>query len=516
MSSETTPQRLQTAPVPAPGSPALDLDEIQGDVLIGLQKNFERFIFFEIKNVKAFKYALRHQIAPRITTTRTVHHRELELQEHKKQGDHTLLHLVGLNLGFTNNGILKLAPGADLVDQSFKDGAKKKAASLGDAHDNADPLKLTNWLPEFLSDTIDGVFLITAETENAVNDEAHHLLNLIGPAISIVHDETGKARPGLERGHEHFGWLDGVSQPGVKGLTDTFPGQRLLDPGLFVFGYPQPPAPQRPPQPPTPDWVKNGSFMVFRRLNQLVPEFTNYILDQAEHIQVTDSNGNVLGTQMDPVLLGARMVGRWKSGAPLALTPSQDDTTLGADPNQNNNFDFSDDRDQRRCPYGAHIRKSNPRADFDPTKPEISQEKNVDPRRIMRAGIPFGNEVSAAEQTQGKTLEDRGLMFVCYQTSIPFQFEFIQISWVNNKGFIFNKTRPSDPNVKVTVGQDPIIGQNTVNGQPQPRQTDEPFPNYPAGNVRSTLNEPIDFVVPTGGGYFFTPSISALKQELSA
>ncbi len=217
MSYETTPQRLQTAPVSAPGSPALDLDEIQGDVLIGLQKNFERFIFFEIKNVQAFKHTLRHQIAPRITTTRTVHLRELELQEHKKQGDHTLLHLVGLNLGFTNNGILKLVPGADLVDQSFKDGAKKKASSLGDAHDNADPLKLTNWLPEFLSDTIDGVFLITTETENAVNDEAHHLLNLIGPAISIVHDETGKVRPGLERGHEHFGWLDGVSQPVLKG-----------------------------------------------------------------------------------------------------------------------------------------------------------------------------------------------------------------------------------------------------------------------------------------------------------
>jgi Dyp-type peroxidase family len=516
MATETTPQPLQSSPVPAPGSPALDLDEIQGDVLIGLQKNFERFIFFEIKNVPAFKYALRHQIAPRITTTRTVHQRELLLQELKKRGDHTLLHLLGLNVSFTNSGITKLVPGADLVDTSFKAGAKQQAASLNDTHDSADPLKLTNWLPAFLSDTIDGVFFITAETENAVNDEAHHLLNLIGSAISVVADEMGQARPGLERGHEHFGWLDGVSQPGVKGLTDAFPGQRLLDAGLFVFGYPQPPAPTRPAQPPPPDWVKNGSFMVFRRLNQLVPEFTNYILDQAEHIQVTDAGGNLVSTQMDPVLLGARMVGRWKSGAPLALTPSQDDTTLGADPNQNNNFDYSDDRDQRRCPYGAHIRKTNPRADFDPTQPESSQEQDVDPRRIIRAGIPFGNEVSATEQTQGKTLEERGLMFVCYQTSIPFQFEFLQISWVNNKGFIFNKSRPSDPTAHVTVGQDPIIGQNALNGQPQPRQTDEPFSNYPAGNVRSTLNEPSDFVVPTGGGYFFTPSISALKQELSA
>jgi deferrochelatase/peroxidase EfeB len=78
-------------------------------------------------------------------------------------------------------------------------------------------------------------------------------------------------------------------------------------------------------------------------------------------------------------------VGRWKSGAPLALTPSQDDTTLGADPNQNNNFDFSDDQGERRCPYAAHIRKTNPRADFD--QRGLSQEKAVDPRRVIRAGI---------------------------------------------------------------------------------------------------------------------------------
>ena len=88
------------------------------------------------------------------------------------------------------------------------------------------------------------------------------------------------------------------------------------------------------------EWMNNGSFMVFRRLNQLVPEFSNFILDQAKNIQLNEPGRN-LG--VDPVLLGARLVGRWKSGAPMALTPSQDDTTLGADPNQNNNFDFSDD-----------------------------------------------------------------------------------------------------------------------------------------------------------------------------
>ena len=168
--------------------------------------------------------------------------------------------------------------------------------------------------------------------------------------------------------------------------------------------------------------------MVFRRLNQLVPEFSNFILSAAGTLGV------------DPVLLGARLVGRWKSGAPLALTPSQDDTTLGADPNQNNNFDFSDDQGERRCPYAAHIRKTNPRADFD--QGGLSQEQAVDPRRVIRAGF-VGPEVSPTEQSANTTSQERGLMFVCYQTSIPDQFEFLQISWANKPNFISDGIPPS-------------------------------------------------------------------------
>ena len=72
--------------------------------------------------------------------------------------------------------------------------------------------------------------------------------------------------------------------------------------------------------------------------------------------------------------------GRWQSGAPIALTPSQDDTTLGADAQQNNDFDFADDQAQRRCPFGAHIRKTNPRKDI--------PKSGLDAHRIIRAGIP--------------------------------------------------------------------------------------------------------------------------------
>jgi Dyp-type peroxidase family len=491
MSNSLTPQNLTAQAVSS-----IELDQIQGDVLIGLQKFVEQFLFFQIKDVPGFKALLKRKIAQRITTTRTVQEREFHLRDHKNQGNTTPLPNIGVNLSFTASGIAKLIPatnnGQALADASFAAGAKKKAPALGDPVDGAG--NPTTWLPAFLNATIDGIFLITGGTDTGVNAEANKLLGILGTTIASSFQENGNVRPRLEKGHEHFGWLDGVSQPGITGLTSPFPGQRLLDPGHFAFGY-GPTA--NPPLP----WMKNGSFMVFRRLKQLVPEFDEYQLSQAQ----------ALG--MDPVLLGARLVGRWKSGAPIELTPAQDDTTMGPDPQRNNNFDFSDDQGERRCPFGAHIRKTNPRADFgSPNNAGVDpQTAEVDPRRIMRAGIPFGPEVSVAEAANGKTTTDRGLMFVCYQTSIPNQFEFVQSTWANNQGFIFGKKHPDGS--AVTVGFDPIIGQNAAN---RARTMDEPVPNYPTGNVRSTLNEPADFIVPTAAGYFFVPSIEALTNELSA
>lgn len=493
-------QLLELAPGTAPGSPALELREIQGDILLGLQKNFERFVFFEIKAIPDFKKALRESVSNRITSTLEVHGRELQLQSMKRRGDRTILPNVGVNLAFTQQGIAKLIPNAAIGDPSFAAGAKTQAFSLGDPVDaQKDP---STWLPQFLNATIDGVFLITGGAQKVVDDEFNRLTALLGASISVSYDETGLIRPGLEAGHEHFGWKDGISQPAILGLTVPFPGQRALHPALFVLGYDN-------ANPPALPWMKNGSFMVFRRLKQLVPEFDKFVIDQ----------GSALGT--DSVILGARLVGRWKSGAPLALTPSQDDTTMGPDPQRNNNFDFSDDQGERRCPFGAHIRKTNPRADFGvPDQNGVDpQDKAVDPRRIMRAGIPFGPEVTDAEAATGTTTTDRGLMFVCYQTSIPNQFEFVQTKWANNSGFIFSKKHPDG--TPVTVGFDPLIGQNggakANPGDPAPRDRfmDEPVPNYPTGNVHSTLKETQDFIIPTAAGYFFVPSIEALKKELS-
>jgi Dyp-type peroxidase family len=229
--------------------------------------------------------------------------------------------------------------------------------------------------------------------------------------------------------------------------------------------------------------------MVFRRLEQQVPEFNTFIRQQAE----------ALG--MDSGLLASRMVGRWRSGAPLSLAPLQDNIPLGKDPALNNDFEYSSDPGQRACPYAAHIRKTNPRDDPNQNKAEV---------QTHRAGIPFGPEVGQDEATVTK--RPRGLMFVCYQTNIHQQFEFIQSKWANNIEFVDHKTRPSGRGRgAVTPGFDPIIGQADVQA---PRSMDEPVSNYPAGNTPSTLVMPNPWVVLTAAAYFFVPSITALREVL--
>jgi hypothetical protein len=118
MSYPTTPQQLLSAPV----SVALDLHNIQGDVLIGLQKKYERFVFFKIAEVAAFKSAIRKQIGHRITSTLIVKAREYQLRDYQTSGAKDPLPLVGLNLGFTNAGVQKLVPGVNLEDTSFNSG----------------------------------------------------------------------------------------------------------------------------------------------------------------------------------------------------------------------------------------------------------------------------------------------------------------------------------------------------------------------------------------------------------
>jgi Dyp-type peroxidase family len=477
----------------------LDMDDIQGDIVVGLQKAVENFIFFKIADKGSFKLLVKLNIVGRVTKAELAHHRELVIERRRKLGQRTYEKFEGLNLGFTKDGLtLLFGAGRPKLDTAFERGA-----------DHSDTIKYLNdppfsgWVRKFASDRIDGVFLVSGPERLLVSHHSNQLLSFLGASIKVVYSEFGNVRPKAERGHEHFGFLDGISQPGIRGLTAVSDatrkpsegrrGQDLIWPGEFVFGYPgqHPDDPHKSGSEPqmAATWMRNGSYMVFRRLEQKVPEFRQFVRERA----------TALG--MSPELLAARMVGRWKSGAPLELTPRRDDSALGGDARRNNDFEYGDDRFQHRCPYAAHIRKAYPRDD-------TGNEAEVQRHRIIRRGIPFGPEVEPGEAT---TRHSRGLMFVCYQTSIERQFESIQRRYANNPEFVGGKRRLGGG--PVTPGFDPIIGQAPGNGS---RQMDEPYPNYPAGSRRTTLVIPEQFVKLTAAAYFFMPSITALRTVLTS
>jgi Dyp-type peroxidase family len=478
----------------------MDLDDIQGDVLIGLQKNAEEFVFFKIVDSVAFKRALRVHIVSRIINLRLAQDREHATARKQEIGWRANGPFLGLNLGLTRDGMAQLLGArAPQFESSFERGAEH-ADTIERLHD-PDP---SAWLRSFRSDRIDGVFLVTGQGLQQVIAYRGRVLSLLRDSVKIVYSEMGTVRPGRQRGHEHFGFQDGISQPGIRGLTrisnsirrpdEGLPGQDLVWPGEFVLGYPaQDPNDPRKPGPVEPlpaPWARNGSYMVFRRLKQYVPEFRRFVRDEATRFGISAD------------LLASRMVGRWPSGAPMVLAPREDNRWLGDDWRRNNDFDYAADPLQRACPYAAHIRKVNPR-DEDPEGKAAALR-----HRILRRGITFGPEVTPGET---KTVHSRGLMFVCYQASIDRQFEYIQTRFANNPHFVGGKRRPGSGEL-VVPGYDPIVGQAPGNG---PRVMDEPAPNYPAGNRRSSLEMPNEFVKLTAAGYFFMPSLSALRTVLT-
>ncbi|KAF8621453.1 hypothetical protein AX15_007804 [Amanita polypyramis BW_CC] len=465
----------------------LTLENIQGDILGGLPKKTETDFFFKIDNADEFKKQLA-QVIPLITTARQVLLDRDAIKNHKqmKGPKSNLIRIAGVNIAFSHTGFEKLSiddknlvePGVG-QEHPFFTGQKKDAEQLGDKGTGSESTYVPDWLPEFLGD-IHGIIVFTGDTHLTVTEGMNEILDCFAygtPSSSItkVHSITGDVRPGKFAGHEHFGFLDDISNPMVIGF-DTNPdsGPTPVRPGILLLGQDgDSNANIRDP------WMVDGSLQVFRYLFQLVPEFDKFLEDNP--IKMPG-----LSPEQGSELLGARLIGRWKSGAPIDLIPFFDDPSSASDPERFNNFSYvAGLTSQKICPFAAHARKTNPRGDLD---------NQVESNRIMRRGIPFGPEVKPKEKKQNTTLEDRGLIFRCYQTSILEGFRRIQIDWANNPNFPPTQTTQ-------TPGFDAIIGQG-------PNRVLSGFdPQDPS----KELALPMDWVVPRGGEYFFSPSIDGLK-----
>ena len=269
---------------------------------------------------------------------------------------------------------------------------------------------------------------------------------------------------------EHFGFRDGISHPEVEGsgIPGTNPRIPPLKAGEFVLGYRDETG--EFPDMPKPDVLgRNGSYVVFRKLYQRVAKFRKYLKENSSNTQEEE-------------LFAAKMMGRWRSGAPLALCPERDDPELGADPKRNNNFLFQETDPKGFCtPLGSHIRRMNPRD-------TLGDVTKVNLHRMIRRGTIYGPPLpDGILQDDGV---ERGLMFAFVGAHLRRQFEFVQAEWVNN-GLFIGSGRDKDP----IAGANDSTGKFIVPRKPVRRS----FSNLPR------------FVVTRGGEYCFMPSISALR-----
>jgi Dyp-type peroxidase family len=469
-------------------------------------------LFFGIDDPAAFKAFLNDL---HVTSMRECLEQRATISQRKSAGTETLLPTPGLNAAFTYRGLARLGVvGLDGVAEleAFRDGmaARTEKGKLSDP-----PARM--WRILHPNHHLHGVFIVTGASEAEIADTiAERLAPVPGNGWHILHTEVGRVRPDPVRGHEHFGFADGVSQPGVRGRVETdklltpqlgsdenqgVPGQDLLWPGEFVFGYPSQNA-DAPnftvqgdvSQPPVP-FMENGAYLVVRRLAQLVPEF-----DLAVKHEAGQTGG--ASDKASPDLLAAQMVGRWKSGAPIINAPTADDPLLATCTPNVNDFEFGGDRNGLVCPWPAHIRKAYPRDDVrhntTPSPSEVdAAEAFTQTHRMMRRGIAFGPELTEHEAETGRSdmAHARGLLFKCYVTSLEDQFEFVQQAWVNSADF----SQPGS-------GIDAIIGQSTV--EPAPFLGAAPTSKETARKPQLSFSR---FVSMQGGEYFFAPSLSAMR-----
>src|SRR4028118_338885 len=151
-----------------PSDPALPLDDIQGDILVGLTKTAEAFVFFEIVDVSAFKTALRSVARRNVTSVKDVRDDDARIKKAKEvaaryKKDPGLLKIRHLNIAFSASGLEKLTgESLPMLPQEFRDGAASRAAGLHDPVDDAG--RPSSWDPEFNEARQDGVLIATRES----------------------------------------------------------------------------------------------------------------------------------------------------------------------------------------------------------------------------------------------------------------------------------------------------------------------------------------------------------------
>ena len=216
---------------------------------------------------------------------------------------------------------------------------------------------------------------------------------------------------------------------------------------------------------------RNGTFLGLRKYQSRVGAFNRFLRDNAQ-------------TNEERELLAAKLVGRWRSGAPLTLAPIDDDPALGQDPQRNNDFNYANDPDGKQAPLGCHMRRMNPRD----TKMPVLTDVNL--HRIIRRSTTYGAPYDPNALSERDDEDPRGLYFLFLSAKAMATLEFLQRDWINDGNF-----------TGLGEERDPIVGL---------QEQDAKF-TIPRDPVRRRIHGIQTFNVLRGGEYMFMPSLSALK-----
>jgi len=436
------------------------LDELQGNILKGHGRDhtLNHFLSFDVTMLGRVKAQIRA-----LGTQTTSALRQLNEAEAFRKFDRP----GGTNIFFflTASGYNKLGK-TPPTGVAFAAGMASRALN--------DPSQST-W-EAHLRPRIDALLIVADDSVAKVGNAAAVLTaSFAANGIHILGTDAGHAlrsEPSINepkgRGIEHFGYVDGRSQPLM--LTADIQVEKVQNGGIDhwdpSFG-PGQAALVRDPLGTTPD--SYGSFLIYRKLEQNVKKFKERESDLADALRLADE---------DRERAGAMVVGRFEDGTPLILEKEARD--FNPTPN---NFNYSGDPNGLKCPFHAHVRKINPRADSD------EQRSHLMPRR----GIPFGDPDRDFEDEENLPEAGVGLLFMAYNQEIERQFEVVQRFWANDPAF------PEG----LAQGADPIIGQGA-----QPDPVWRPEYGQPGGELPFAFG---DFVTMKGGEYFFAPSRGFLK-----
>lgn len=373
---------------------------------------------------------------------------------------------TSVSVALTYKGLEALGVSPEALESfswEFKQGMAARYKDLGDVGESHPD----NWEQPLGSSDLHVVLVavsINQERLEAALDPARKAYREMS-GITAIWRQDCHALPDEK---EPFGFKDGISHPAIEGsgIPGTNPREQPLKAGEFVLGYTDEMGGVQKTEPEI--MGRNGTYVVFRKLHQRVAAFRQYLRSNSKDAD-------------DEELVAAKMMGRWRSGAPLALCPFHDNPELGADPHKNNDFMFEqDDPTGLKTPGGSHIRRCNPR------DASIAGVARI--HRMIRRGTAYGPLLP--EGVLEDDGADRGLMFAFVGAHLGRQFEFVQSQWVND-GVFFGAGEDKDP----------IIGSG-ANGN------DFTLPRKP---LRRRFVGIPQFVVTRGGEYCFMPGLTALR-----